>query len=415
MLKPCQHPSERKKSNRHVPRMKATATQVNRVLISAFVGSKNLGDEAIFLSFIDQLKNYLTKPRLTVASVDPAKTRRLLISQDSNAFSDVKVVSRLTLPLAIFRHRVCIFGGGGIIQDLSSVFNLIYFLAQIQFAKLTGKIVVLAFVGIGPLTSSVGRTLTRHALSKIELCIVRDQDSKRMLEELGVVGTEIISASDIALNLQCKPCNGLDIDGRYVLLSLRHLYNRSNSVTPASFNSGDVKPGTLLDAFLTKVARELGTILQANEDLYIVAVSFFGTRDEVVHDALSGKLDPEFRQRLRHVREIVRPCQYVGLTASAACVVGMRLHSLVLASITGAPLLGLSYAPKVKSFMRQLHLHEQVIDVELAPHVDDLAEKLSGILSNSEQTKEKLVRRVGELQKLNTAALIRLLEIIGNE
>lgn len=394
--------------------MGRVAANADRILMSAFIGSDNLGDEAIFLAFVDQLEKKLKNPCLTVASVDPAKTRRLLLNRNSNASADVKVVRRFWLPLAIVRHKICVFGGGGIIQDLSSVFNLIYFLAQIQFAKVAGKTVVLAFVGIGPLNSKIGRVCTRIALSGIALCIVRDQDSKRMLDDLGIIGTEVICASDIALNLECRSDIGFSdfIGEKYVLLSLRHLYNRSNSITPASFNSGNVKLGSRLDVFLTKLARELTKFLEANKGIDVVAVPFFGYRDELVHAALRSKLDPRCRQRLRLLGEVVHPCQYLSLAGSARCVIGMRLHSLVLASLKGVPVLALSYAPKVKAFMKQLKLDDQVIDVAVEPDIDHFADCLADVLANSEQIRTRIERRVRELQNLNQAALAKFLKVI---
>ncbi|MEX2495823.1 MAG: polysaccharide pyruvyl transferase family protein [Woeseia sp.] len=399
------------------PLIGKVAADADRILLSAFVGSDNLGDESIFMAFVDQLERRLKKPRLTVASLDPAKTRRLLLTRNSHAPANVKVIRRSWLPLAILRHKVCVFGGGGIIQDLSSVFNLIYFLAQIQIAKVAGKTVVLAFVGIGPLNLKISRVFTRIALSDIALCIVRDQDSSRMLKGLGIIGTEVVCASDIALNLNCRPNSRLSdsVDRKYVLLSLRHLYNRTNSVTPASFNSGNVKRGSRLDVFLTKLARELLKFLEANSDTDVIAVPFFGCRDELIHAALRSKLEPRCRQRMRLLRGVVHPCEYLAWAGGARCVIGMRLHSLVLASVRGVPLLALSYAPKVSSFMKQLRLNDQVIDVEVEPDIDQLADRLTAILANSIQIKSRTDRRVRELQNLNRAALARLVHVISSE
>jgi len=91
--------------------------RAERVLISAFVGSDNLGDEAVFLALARQLAGRLGGRRLTVASLDTAKTRALLDGPGDPELAAVEVLPRARLPVAIAWHDLCVFGGGGIVQD----------------------------------------------------------------------------------------------------------------------------------------------------------------------------------------------------------------------------------------------------------------------------------------------------------
>ena len=324
---------------------------------------------------------------------------------------------RLCLPLSIARHDVCIFGGGGIIQDQSSILNLIYFLVQIQYAKLARKTVVLAFVGIGPICSRVGRIWTKMALSEIALCIVRDPGGKQLLDELGVAGTEVVCASDIALSLEChsdiKHSRGTK--ERYVLLSLRHWYNQSNSMMPASLKSGNVKPGGRLDTFLTRVAQALMKFLERNEGFHVLAVPFFGQRDNLVHEALRSKLEPHFRHRLQLHSVVSDPCEYLRLAGAASCVLGMRLHALILASLKAVPMVALSYSSKVTAFMNQLDLADYVIDIEVEPEADRIADRLDGALRDSAHIRNGIQRQMQELRKSNDVALTRLVKLVEDE
>jgi polysaccharide pyruvyl transferase CsaB len=388
-----------------------------RVLLSAFIGSDNLGDEAIFLALVDQLETRLKKSSLTVISMNREKTRRLLLGYKSEWHAGVGVRSRRFLPLAILRHDVCIFGGGGIIQDQSSILNVIYFLAQIQFAKLSGKIVALAFVGIGPLNSRVGRACARVALSKIALCVVRDQDSKRALDRLGVIGTDIICSSDIVLSLKCQSSSGKSdaVDGKYVLLSLRHWYGQSSGVTPAALKNRKIKSGTRLDILLTRLAQELVRFLEGNKDFHVVAVPCFGQRDALVHTALRNKLNQRYQERFRLHGSVSDPCHYLRLAASARCVIGMRLHSLILASLRAVPIVALSYSPKVSAFMEQLGLGDQVIDIASEPELEGFASRLETALGDSGHMSSTIERRTRVLKKANEAALAELAKVIEGE
>lgn len=385
----------------------------DRILISAFIGSENLGDEAIFKALIGQLAQKLKMPRLTVSTINPERTRSLLLRQDDKRLAGVEVAHRLWLPVTILHNDVCIFGGGGIIQDQSSIFNLIYFLLQIQYAKLVRKTVVLAFVGIGPIKSGIGRICTRIALSGIRLCIVRDQASKQLLEDVQVAGTEIVYASDIALNQQCRTRGSADAaNKKYVLLSLRHWYGQSRRITAASLKSGKVRPGSRLDTFLSELAKELMSFLGANDDYHVVAVPCFGQRDNLVHAALLGKLDLPYRSRFRIHSPVSDPCEYVRLAGSASCVIAMRLHALVLASLQTVPMVALSYSPKVAAFMAQLGLSDHVIDIESEPRPGQVAIRIEEALRKAAHTRESVQREIRGLRDLNDAALGTLVKLI---
>lgn len=385
-----------------------------RILISAFIGSENLGDEAIFKAFIGQLAERLKMPRLTASSVNPDRTRSLLLRQHHKRLAEVEVAHRAWLPLTILRNDVCIFGGGGIIQDQSSILNLIYFLLQIQYAKLVRKKVVLAFVGIGPINSRIGRICTKLALSGIRLCIVRDQASEQLLDDLQVAGTEIICASDIALSQQChSDRRSADATKQeYVLLSLRHWYNQSRRITAASLKSGQVEPGSRLDTLLSELAKGLMTFLEANAGFHVLAVPCFGQRDNLVHSALLRKLDVPYRDRFRIHSQVSDPCQYVNLAGSASCVISMRLHALVLASLQAVPMVALSYSPKVAAFMAQLGLSNHVLDIESDPQLDRIAIYIEEALREAAHIRDRVQREIRKLRDLNDAALAKLVKSV---
>lgn len=388
--------------------------RAERILISAFVGSDNLGDEAVFLALARQLAARLGGRRLTVASIDTARTRALLDGAGDPELADIEVTSRARLPVAIARHDLCVFGGGGIVQDQSSLLNLLYFLGQIQLARLFGRRVALAFVGIGPLRSRIGRAWARVALSGIACCVVRDPASKRLLEDLGVKGTAVLSASDIAVDLECRDVRArvLAIDGPYLLLSLRHLSLPASFLTPASRKSGPVRAGSPLARMLDGIARELATVLETHERLAVVAVPFFRNRDELVHRALRARLSDDHRRRFLLVDALSDPCDYAALARRAACVVAMRLHALVLALPAGVPLVALAYSPKVAAFMQQLGLDDYVLD----PERETGLERLAGLVDDAIATRDERATRTGEraalLSDANREALEALCRVI---
>lgn len=385
--------------------------QPHRVLISAFVGSDNLGDEAIFLSLAERLAAEVGGGSVSAASIKPEKTTRLLRNRNRPGLAQIRVTRRVWLALDILRHEVCIFGGGGIIQDQSSILNMVYFLVQISLARMLGKRVVLAFVGVDPLRTKFGRAWTRMALSGIPMCIVRDEESREALRVLGVTGTDIRCAADIAINLECAPGGSAEtpVSAPYVLLCLRHWYGQGRLLTPASMKSGPVKDGTRMGNLLNGLARELVVMLDREKDLRIVAVPFFNRRDALVHQALFDRLPSSHKARVELRGAIADPCEYVTLAESARCVIGMRLHALILASLSGTPLVALAYSSKVASFMKQLSLDDQVIDIQSRPDVGPLTDCMNAAL---ERRNEAVRLQVDALRQINHEVLDEVCRLI---
>lgn len=386
----------------------------HRVLISAFVGSDNLGDEAVFLSLAERLAERVGGRQVTAVSIEPERTKSLLQNRNRPGLSEIRVTRRAWLALDIFRHDICVFGGGGIIQDQSSVLNIVYFLVQISLARLLGKRVVLAFVGVNPLRTRVCRDWTRLALSGISMCIVRDEESRQVLRSLDVTSTDIRCAADIAINLECVAGGSAEtaVGAPYMLLCLRHWYSQGMLMTPASMKGGPVKDGTRMDSLLNGLARELVVLLDREKDLRVVAVPFFGRRDALVHQALLDRLPSTHKARMDLRGAIADPCEYVSLAESSRCVLGMRLHALILASLSGAPLVALAYSAKVTSFMKQLSLGDQVIDVESTPDVGELSKRVNMAMERRHERRELVRSRVEALRRINHEVLDEVCALI---
>lgn len=106
------------------------------------------------------------------------------------------------------------------------------------------------------------------------------------------------------------------------------------------------------DRFVTVLARELDAFLDATPEATLRFVSFYDSEDlEVTVDVIG---------RMRHQDRITPPeprltsHDYVAMARDARVVFGMRLHSLILASVAGTPFAAVDYSPKVGAFARQM-------------------------------------------------------------
>ncbi|TET77419.1 MAG: hypothetical protein E3J41_07155, partial [Candidatus Cloacimonadota bacterium] len=79
-------------------------------------------------------------------------------------------------------------------------------------------------------------------------------------------------------------------------------------------------------------------------------------------------------------------------------VIGMRMHSLIMASMMGVPVVGIDISPKFAPFFRLIRQEYYLIDIENA-NFDTLFHKVETAWSNRKQISEELRLRTNVLQK----------------
>ena len=106
---------------------------MTKYVISGYIGFDNFGDEAIAKVLTSYLKSKKAK-KITVLSSNPHKTARLY---------DVYSANYLKFFKPIIESDVLISGGGSLLQDITSLKSLIYYLAVIVFALVFKKKVII--------------------------------------------------------------------------------------------------------------------------------------------------------------------------------------------------------------------------------------------------------------------------------
>ena len=172
--------------------MKKSSKKLKNILISGYYGFDNFGDETILSVLIKKLKEFT--PFITVLSKNPRKTKELY-----------KVASTLFYCpcIALLRLLQCdilISGGGSLLQDVTSLKSLLYYLFVINIALFFRKKVIIFAQGIGPINNKFGAFLTKKTLQKCSLVTVRDRKSKLILNKWG-----------IEVDLVCDPLFDLDL------------------------------------------------------------------------------------------------------------------------------------------------------------------------------------------------------------
>jgi N-acetylglucosaminyldiphosphoundecaprenol N-acetyl-beta-D-mannosaminyltransferase len=305
------------------------------LFLFGYFGRRNLGDEAILESFLAWSRSQF-----------PGSAYRALTSspEETAARHGVEAVAKndfLSIVRAIKWADAVIAPGGGIFQDVTSARSVIYYAAILRLARLWRRPVFLISQGMGPF----GRDWTRKlALRTFRSCVrrlwVRDTGALGRLKEIDLEENKYALGADMAFGffgrypreeravepgplaplrvaVSLRPCEGLERTlGALEGCLLRARSVRQVELTLFAFDNEQDVP------VVNRFAEELR---RSTPDL---KVRIFG----------SSKTAPS------KIPEIFAALSEMDI------MLGMRLHSLVFAAMSGTPFVGLCYDPKVKAF-----------------------------------------------------------------
>ena len=296
------------------------------VVVAGWIGSTNLGDELIASVLIRRLQDRGYAP--VAPSLDPEHTRQ--------AFGIEAIPHRSLLAnrRAIRGAKALIFGGGSLIQDMTSQLNLPYHLSRPWYASRAK--VGFGAVGLdaGPLASKWGRRLARRVLARASVVGVRNVESADLLRSIGV--DRVVKTADLALACEVRDTPLSD----RIAVCLRPPVN------------GGIRPvdgrAEIQDAeWIQRAARALDQ-LSGSTGLDIHFVAMQTDRDRVVHEAVHAVMKSEATHADPTLETVLETI------AATRLVVAMRYHGGVAAVIGGRPAVMLGYASKVDSLVRQV-------------------------------------------------------------
>lgn len=326
-----------------------------KILITAFIGSDNLGDKAIFRTILREVSKPNSR-QVTALSINPERTKQYGI--DARYAKSIIDIVR-----GIKETDVVLMGGGGIIQDQSSILNFLYYSFQMFLARIYNKPLILCFVGVGPLRFGFSRHILSKLISGIDFAIVRDEYSEKELLNAGMSAEHILQVHDPVLNFSENAIEDIgEGNDEVVTLSLRRWFF-TNPFLPV-FITRRLNKIKLFrrryDEMIAKIATSLDEFLEDNKQITIQGLSLYdGEDDVVIRDVkeLMSNSDRVFLQTGLNEDE------YLEQVKASRFLVGMRLHSLILAATVSKPFVAIRYSAKVDEFTRQLNLEQYSVHV----------------------------------------------------
>jgi len=274
------------------------------ILLSGYFGFGNCGDELIYL--IEKEKFAQSGFSIYALSENPNKHYEF---NRKNLFEIFR---------AVRASDIVVSGGGGLIQDKTSLNSLFYYLFILFVAQLFRKKTACFAQGIGPMRTKVGMFLTGKILNKANFISVRDDFSVQELRKCNV-RKKIYKTADLVFLLGEEREMKLPFE-RFILFA----------------------PGKALKTPDLEILVSMGKYMEEKTGLPLVITLLYPARDGGLCSALSQKLN---------VPLVVppSPLHYAYLVKKSEFVVGMRYHSILLSSLKNRAFTALVYDPKVKA------------------------------------------------------------------
>jgi len=309
---------------------------IKRVIILGCYGFRNTGDEAILSGLINSLKKVFPHIEITVFSGDPEYTK---------ATHKVDAVNRIEKFPCIFKDflkriryikncNLLIIGGGGLYNDIWH--KMPYGFIELVFAKMFNKKVAICGVDIGPYHSTISKILAKFFFNMVDLITVR---SKGSMKELRNMRINALESADLAFLIKGGDKNKAEEllkDNKIPTENLIGISMTSIQLEKRGKSLNFISIAKTLDKFLESTDKSLLFIpFQYQQDIEISRkiINLMENRKKVY---LWDK-DSNFIE----INDIISNLDFM---------IGMRLHSNILAAINEIPFLAISYNPKVKNF-----------------------------------------------------------------
>jgi polysaccharide pyruvyl transferase WcaK-like protein len=288
-----------------------------------------------------------------------------------------------------------IVSGGTPFFDSSHAIRTLYMMLPLLF-----RVPVVVFgAGVKPLRTRYGRLSTAFFLRRARFVSVRDDDSREILQQLGVPAVELTADSAFFANAS----EGASLDDLLAASDIKH--DESLLVVAPRLLSADRKRLYLEEEMGPDLIRDTPGKLAAAIDA--LAPRFGKVVLMAMHYHGPDSDRPIIRDIVRQVRASnvvfidreLRPEAALALFRRAKLLLGVRLHALLLASSMGTPIVGIAYEQKVRSLFGRLGLDDYCLDLFRldTPQLVAVADRA---LQHEQMLRRHLEQRVGELRAL---------------
>ncbi|MBQ4527688.1 MAG: polysaccharide pyruvyl transferase CsaB [Clostridia bacterium] len=312
------------------------------IIISGYHGFSNSGDEALLYAILATLRKKRSNLDVTVLSKVPEETSMEYGVKSIYRYNFHKIKKEMK------QSKMLLFGGGSLLQDVTSSKSILYYLAIISMAKKCGMKTMLYANGIGPIVKKRNRRFAAKILNQVDIITLRDDRSDEELRSLGVTKPEIIITAD--------PAFTIDTD---VSLSGRYYTNRAGVPDGTKLCVVSIRDFKTLSGNFDEQMATLCDHMVNSHGVYPLFVPMQYPADMDI----SQRVMQNMKNKSYVINRELSVAEMFSVLSEAQAIIGMRLHSLIYATTLAIPAMALVYDPKVSAFMESLSQPDWV-DVE---------------------------------------------------
>jgi polysaccharide pyruvyl transferase CsaB len=291
-----------------------------RAVLCGYYGEGNGGDEALLASVLQMLPQSVEP---IVLSGQPQQTQQRYGVAAVPRFAARQVLATLRASDAL------IFGGGSLIQDVTSWKSPLYYIGLGLMARSLGLKVIAWAQGVGPLQHRLTQLLALSFFRSCTAVSVRDNDSAQILRRWGL---DPLVAPD--------PVWALHASGSA----------RSSAAGPPRIAVCLRPHHTLSKTRLATLGDALAS-LQRQTQAQLVFIPLHQIQDIPIAQQLQAQMPGP-----SEVIDLADPHQLLEVFHRMDLTISMRLHGLIMAAASGSRCFALSYDPKVSSLMRAVSM-----------------------------------------------------------
>ncbi len=387
---------------------------MKRIFIVGASSGTNVGDNLFFECILRDFENEEPEVMFTIPARNPDWFAKYLSQYSIEIIPIRNIDLLLKLPLILVRAVKAMYSSdlilitAGMYYDWS-LFNprqntLFAFLIFVAIAKMLRRPIGAYCAGVGPICTRLGKYLIRFIFNALTFIILRDKTSESLLQTIGVTKPPIFVTIDPVVNViptdeettsHILVSNGIPRSNVKVGVNINYLMD-AMAKPDSRWNESE---------FIEVIASAADSIV---EDFQAVIIFIVMCSDDIdMTEKIQCKMTHKKGSTLLRLYTGYTSSEIAGIISKLDAMIGMRLHSVVIATAMGVPTIAVSYAPKVQSYMEMLEQGKHVLQLnELSS--EKLLGKFQELWLSRDSIREALVSKIAELKLLNNSVKIAI-------
>lgn len=371
-----------------------------QVLIPNATSPRNVGDLAMLTELVKLIKESFPRVCLTIHSSEPelharfgTRVKNTLYSyvafDNRSSLTRIIRVIRLSLYFVLFRCKctgvlspilrrdclfqlcldyanadVIVFVGGGYIRSkhgLTQTLNLLMHLLMIAFAKMFRSRTIIAPISFGPFAHMWQERLAARVVNGCNAVASREGISHSIMKRYNV--KHLIRSVDHALLLRLPKHKPIVSPRRVIGLTLRQWFRHEQQ---QRFEESVI---TAVSQFAKEHSYSVQPIIQVDAQEY-------GDNDRDVTRRVCSSIR-RAGVNVYPTRKVTNLTTAREIYSSIRILLGMRMHSNILAAVTHTPFVAIAYEHKTRGISQYLGMTRFCLDAQslLSPHLSALLTK----------------------------------------